>query len=326
MGVYKTMPITNTTIADLVLSEKILGATVNALIAEQNPLITSGLAISAPEFTALANGGSRKATIAFLNPLDSSAYNLASDDINQMGDVGKMTAGEFTALRHDLNYGFGTADLARMVTLYNAENGIAEGIAQYWNGVLQRRAAATLKGIKASTSALTIGVAGASAVDFSLDLVIDAATDAGMYANQFNVLIVSPVTQAKLKKMEKNSYIPASQTNIDFDTWAGYRIIVDQTFGNEVSVIARAGALAFGLGNPAGMIPFEVERLANAGNGQGADILHTRRSAVLHPQGFNYKGASSPTEATTSTNLAHAGSWELAVPREMVGFRFINHS
>lgn len=318
------MAITNTTIADLVPNEKVLGATVDALLAAKNPLITSGLAVVAPEFNNVANGGPRKSSVPFLNPLDPSNYNISSDAIGTEGNVGKMTAGEFSVLRHDLNYGFGTADLARMVTLYDAKGGIQAGLAAYWNGVFQRRAAASLLGIKAAVSALTVGAGDAA---LSIDLMIDATVDAGLYADQFDILIVSPLTKGKLQKLEKNSYVPASQTGIGFDTYAGFKIIVDTSFGDTTSVIARSGALAFGMGTPAGMIPYEVERVANGGNGAGADILHTRKSAVLHPQGFNYNSSNvAPTEAATSGNLAHSGSWTLAVDRKMVGFRFISHT
>ncbi|ALR21890.1 hypothetical protein ATN00_17930 [Sphingobium baderi] len=211
-----------------------------------------------------------------------------------------------------------------MVTLYDAKGGIQAGLADYWNGVFQRRATASLKGIQAAVSALTVNIL-PNTTAFGLDLIIDATVDADLYADQFDTIIISPATKGKLQKQEKNSYVPASQTNIGFDTWAGYKIIVDKTFGDNMSVVARSGALAFGTGTPAGMVPFEVERIANGGNGQGGDILHSRQSVVLHPQGFNYKGGVSPTEAATTGNLAHSGSWELAVDKQYVPFRFFAH-
>ena len=333
IGEQNIMTITNTTISDLVPNEQVLGVLVEALLPTKNPLIASGVATRAEVVDRAANGGARKVSIPFLNKLDSSAYNRASDDITVEGNVGKLTADEFSALRHDLNYGFGTADLVQMVTKYDAATGITQGFAEYWAGVFQRIAAKSLLGVKASqTSSINgtsvlYGTGATVSTAIGLDLLIDAtAAVGGVYADQYDTLIITPVTKAKLQKANSTAYIPKGQTDIGFDVWAGFKIIVDKDLAsNSSSVLARSGALAFGTGRPDGMVPFEIERKANGGNGQGGNILHTRQSVVIHPQGFNYKGGINPTEAATAGNLAHSGSWELAVPVEMAGIIFVRH-
>ena len=314
------MAITNTTISDLVPNEKVLAGTVDLLMKDANEIVNSGLAVRGVEVDAVAGGGPRKASIPFVNPLATTDYNIGNDDINDAGNVGKMTADEFSAIRHDINYGWGYADLARMVTTYDTQGGIAAGIAQYWASIYQQLAVSSIKGAGAVNSGLTFGD-GTDAL--AVAMLVDAAATAEMYSDMFDILIVSPATKAKLRKLNAgNTFVPASESNIKFDTFAGYKLLTSKAFGNTTSVLARSGALSFGEGTPAGMVPVEIERVANGGNGQGASILHSRRSVVIHPQGFGYTGAVAPTK----TNLEDSTKWELVVPVEQVGFRFIDHT
>lgn len=305
-----------TMISDLVPSEKVLGATIDLLMKDANELVTSGVAASGPEVEAVAGGGPRKASIPYLDPLATDEVNIGSDNITTEGQFGKLTGDEFTVLRHDLNYGWSATDLARMVTKYDAKLGIAGGIVQYWNGIYQKLATSSLKGVQAVNVNLTYGD-GSKALDGAL--IVDATATAEMFMDQFDTLIVSPTTKAKLRKL--SSYVTAGETNLQFDTFGGYKLITSMAFGNTTSVVCRSGALAFGEGTPAGMVPTEVERRANSGNGQGGDILHSRRSVVLHPQGFNWTGAVGANYAALETTA----NWSLEVPVEQVGFRFISH-
>lgn len=314
------MAIVNTRISDLVPNEKVLGNTVNLLLSQVNEIVTSGLAVGGPEVDAVAGGGPRKASIPFLNPLSTTEVNISTDNIADVGNVGKLEADEYNALRHDLNYGWGFGDLTRMVTLYDARGGVAAGIAQYWAGIYQKFAVSSMKGALGADAGLTVG----DGTDpISVDMLIDAAATGEEFAGLFNILIVTPADKAKLQKLNAgNTFVPKSETNIGFDTFAGYRLIVSTAFANGTTVMARAGAMAFGEGTPAGMVPTEVERLANAGAGGGAEILHSRRSVVIHPQGFSYVGA----VAADTTALETAANWDLAVPLKMVGFRKVLHT
>lgn len=308
------------TINELVPNEKVMGATVNIELAKRNPLITSGLSARGPEVNAVANGGPRASSLPYINALSTDEVNHGTDVLTQEGAIGSLTASEYRVLRMDLNYGWGVTDLTRMVTQYDSEAGIGSGVAAYWAGVYQKHGTSAIKGALGATAALTIGD-GTAALDS--DLIIDATADGGEYMDLFDILIVSPATKAKLRKQNAgNSFVPAADARLDFDTFGGYKLIVSKAFGDTMSVVARSGALAFGEGQPAGMVPVEKERVANGGNGQGGDILHSRRSVVIHPQGFNYTGAVAPDYAT----LEDSANWSLAIDREMVGFRAISHT
>lgn len=316
------MALNNTTIQGLVPSEKALSVGVDLLLANKNVLLNSGLAARGPEVDAVAGGGPRKSSLAYINPLSTDEVNVSTDVLTDEGNIGNMTADEFTVLRHDLNYGWGFTDLQRMVTQYDAEGGVRAGIAQYWNGIYTKLLVSTLKGVKAAVASNTDIVTSVTG-DFDMAAVYDAVAKAGDYADQYNTMIISPARFAKLQAKESNGFVPASRTNTGFADYQGFNLIKSTKVGDNDVTLARSGALAFGEGQPTGLVPIELERRANGGNGGGADILHSRRSVVVHPQGMEYKGVIPGKTTDIFANLEKAATWGLEVPQEMFGFRFI---
>ncbi|WP_343546577.1 hypothetical protein [Sphingobium yanoikuyae] len=333
------MAIVGTTIADLVPSEKAMASRVDLLLPAKNPLINSGLAVGGPEVDAvLPETGSRKQGLAFIEPLDTTKVNISTDDITQDGESGKLTADEFSVIRHEQNFAWGYADLARMITAYGIEGGISAGISQYWNTRFQKTAVASIKGVLAHIEAViaagTTGtptaeqvakkdeylklIAGANNTAFSMTNVFKAAATAEEYADMFDTAIVHPNQYAKWQSEESSSFLTPAQTGSQFASYRGFKLIKDTSFGEQMTVFARTGGIAFGArGNE-----IENERLANKGNGGGANLLHSRQGFVCHIQGTNYAGATAPTLDT----LALAATWNLAVPAAQFGFRFIKHA
>lgn len=318
------MATVGSTIFDLVPSEKVMGATIDMFLNADNALVTSGLVATSPAVDAVAAGGPRKASIPFLNPLQTvdtgvAVVNVSNDDITDQGNVSKLTGDEFTVLRHDLNNAWGYNDLATMVTRYNAQGGISAGIGTYWQSIEMHIAMKSILGCIGTNVGLTFDEADTD--PFSYEMVVDAAATGGIYADAFDVLAVSPKTYAKMRK-DQAGFTAGADTASRFDEWYGFKLIKTKVFGDNKTLLARSGALARGEGVPAGLVSLEIERLANAGNGGGSNILHSRRSIVLHPQGFSYKGAVGVAPAA----LATSSNWELAVDDlEQIGFRMISH-
>ncbi|WP_448538533.1 hypothetical protein [Sphingobium yanoikuyae] len=330
------MAIVGTTISDLVPSEKAMASRVDLLLPAKNPLINSGLAVGGPEVDAvLPETGSRKQGLAFIKPLDSSEVNISNDNIDQDGSSGKLTADEFTVVRHEHNYAWGYADLARMITAYSIEGGIAAGIAQYWNDRFQKTAIASLKGVQAHIEAVLAYsgtdeaklaqkaeyaalVTGTNSTNWSMTNVFKSAATANEYQDMFDTMIVHPNMYAKFQSEETSGFLTPAQTGSQFATYKGYKLIKDTSFGDQLTVLARTGGLAFG----ARTNELENERLANKGNGGGANLLHSRQGYVCHVQGTNYAGSTAPDLAT----LSLAATWNLAVPAAQFGFRFIKHT
>jgi hypothetical protein len=64
--------------------------------------------------------------------------------------------------------------------------------------------------------------------------------------------------------------------------------------------------------------PFEIAHYADGGNGAGHDAVWSRIRRCIHPHGFKFQGAftsntGGPTDAATSGNLGHSGSWDRMV-------------
>lgn len=315
------MAITNTTIAGLAGSERKVEVRVNAIREASNELVQSGLTASSEEVSALANGGPRKVSLDYRKPLNADAFNVSNDNINTEGDVGYMEAGSYSAMRLDLNYGWATTDLTQIVTQYGRNQDLYEGIAGYQNAVSKGLLASALKGVKTKLATNT-NITKAVATDFDMQAVFDLCATAEEWSSLFRIMIVSHGRYAKLQGQQKNGFVPASQTQTKFDEYQGFVLLKSNTVVTDNDlIIARTGALAYGEGTA--QQAFEVERRQNAAGGGGADILHSRFSRVIHPQGMDFKGAIPTTSAQVKSVLEAAASWEKVAPDAQFGFRFL---
>ncbi len=304
-----------TRIADLVPNPGALANVVVKNFRANNALVSSSVATTGPEVDLLMTGGSYIQGLNFINKVDSSTFNYSSDDFDEKGAVGKINAAGYMALRHDLNWGWAYTDLVRLVTKYDVKGGLVSAIPMYWSEVSENIAVASIKGALAKTAALTTGV---TTADFSLDAVIDAAATMDDPRAKKTILL-SRKTLAKLQKMNKNAYVPAADTDLGFPSFAGYGLLLTETFGDDTVVVAQDGSIAFGAGVIGGTTAMEIKRDADAGNGGGGEILRTRLSMVAAPQGFSYVGAAKPG----LTGLATAANWTQVADIKDVGFRAI---
>jgi hypothetical protein len=319
------MATNSTTIQNTVgLTERVLGETVNVLLKTNNTLLNSGLAVTSPVVDAVAGGGSRVASLDFINPYPTDTVNISNDDITDDGEVIATTGGTFMAFRNDLNIGIGFTDLAAAVTKWDGKGAAPAMLADMWNTIQTNMAISAIVGALKVSTALTY--TGASGVGLYNAAMLAGAT-AGVHADEFDIMIVHPLDYAQMRIDNKIPFVPASQTQSRFDEWAGFKLIKSKAFAAGQIVMARTGALAFGTGLPVPFIETEYERLANKGNGGGADILHSRRSIVVQPQGFSWKGGVAPTvlkSGSTAPALETAANWSLVVPDiEQIGFRKI---
>jgi hypothetical protein len=304
-----------TRIADLVPNPGVLANVVQKTFRTNNALVSSGIATTGPEVDLLMTGGSYIQGLNFINKVDTSTFNYSSDDFDEKGAVGKITAAGYMALRHDLNWGWAYTDLVRLVTKYDVKGGLVSAIPLFWSEVSENLAVASIKGTLAKTAALTSGV---NTVAFDFDKLIDAAATMDD-PRASKTIMLSRKTLAKLQKLNKNAYVPTAETNLGFAQFAGYGLLMTEAFGDDTIVIAQDGAIAFGTGVIGGTTAMEIKRDADAGNGGGGEILRTRLSMVVAPQGFSYTGAAKPG----LTGLATAANWTQVADIKDVGFRAI---
>jgi hypothetical protein len=304
-----------TRIADLVPNPGVLANIVTKTFRTNNALTSSGVAVTGPEVDLLMTGGSYIQGLNFINKVDTSIFNYSSDDFDEKGAVGKITAAGYMALRHDLNWGWAYTDLVRLVTKYDIKGGLVSAIPMFWSEVAENLAIASMRGAIAKTAALTTGT---TATAFDLDRLIDAAATLDDPRAK-KTLFLSRKTLAKLQKLNKNAYVPAADSDFGFASFAGFGLVITEAFGDDTILVAQDGAIAFGTGVIAGTTAMEIKRDADAGNGGGGEILRTRLSMVVAPQGFSYTGAAKPGVA----GLAAAANWTQVATIDQVGFRAI---
>jgi hypothetical protein len=308
-----------TRIADLVANPGVLSNLVQAKFRINNSLISSGVAVTGPEVDLLMTGGSNIQSLNFVNKVDTTAFNHSSDDFDEKGATGKITAAPYSALRIDANWGWAYTDLVKMITKYDVKGGLVSAIPMYWSEVGENMAVASMKGALAKATTLTSGVVTDA---FNPDAFIDAAATMDDPRAQ-KTLFVSRKTYAKLQKLQRNDFIAPSAANFNIGRFEGYNLIITEAFGDTKTVIATEGALVFASGLIPGTTGMEIIRDGNAGNGGGGEILRTRLSLVPGmPQGFSYSGAIKPTLA----QLATAANWTKVADDAFIGIRAVNHA
>lgn len=307
------MPTTQTRISDLVPNPGVLANVVAKTYETSNTLTTSGLATTGPEVDLLMAGGSNVQRLAYINKVDTSNYNHSTDDYDQKGAVGKITASGYSALRQDINWGWAYTDLVRMITRFAPGQYVAQAIPAFWTEVGENMAVAAMRGAVAADAAMTLDLS-TNALD--LALIVDAGT---AFKGGAQNLIVNRKGEAEFKKLNINAYVSAKETDLNVAQFAGYNLFVSDKLEDGEMLIGGNGALAFATGIIPGTVPMEVNRDPNAGNGGGGEILRTRRSFVVAPQGFNYDGSDTPD----LEELADEASWTRVADLDDVAFRLV---
>lgn len=316
-----------TRISDLVSNPGVLANLVTQNFRYNNSLIASGVAVTGPEVDLLMTGGSQIQRLNYINKVDTSKYNHSSDDYDAKGETGKITATPYDALRQDLNWGWTATDLLKIITKYDANGHAITAIPKYWSEVLENIATASMLGCLRDDADLIIGDDNDA---FDVDAWIDAAAGFDDPRAQLTAFVTRK-SFAKLKKLQRNDFVPPSLANFNIAQFEGVNIIVTEAFGPNMTVLATAGSLAFGAGQVPGQIAGETKRDSDAGNGGGGEVYRTRLSMVAAPQGFSYTGAVKPNledigDTNYATSLTNPLNWTKKASDDLVGFRGIMHA
>lgn len=334
----------NTKIADIVVPEIFTPQTV-LRTEEKSRIIRSGVAVRDSELDGLLSGGGLTFHLPKFKPLDNEAENISSDDEDDTfkdawsgltnSRPKKITSGTEIAVRLSRNQSWSTADLTKALGTKDPMDAIKELVSDYW--ALRQQAAfiATMKGVFADNDAAPSGsehvqydlrndVKGSSFVDgvtnFTTEAFLDAAVTMGDSMEALGLVLMHSIVYNRAQKNNLIDFIPDSiNPNVNIPTFLGRTVIVDDGMPAAAGVFETwmfgAGAVRIGMGSP--KVPTEVARYASAGNGAGQEVLHNRVEWAIHPNGHQYAGTTSkggPSNAATSNNLAHAGSWARVYP------------
>jgi hypothetical protein len=180
-------------------------------------------------------------------------------------------------------------------------------------------------------STLNGSVFSAGVTNFSASAFIDTATLLGDAAEDVTAVFMHSIVYSTAQKNNLIDFIPDSEGKVNIPTFLGRRVIVDDGMPNPAGDASNGaqtaagvyhtwlvGPAAFRLGVGTPIVPTEIFRFPDRGNGAGSDILYNRVEWCIHPVGHAYIGTPAqqggPTNAATSNNLAHSGSWVRVFP------------
>lgn len=294
---------------------------------EKTELFRSGIMRPDGELAAKLGGGGRTFNVPFWKDLDNTEAGVASDDPSAFATAGTISTGKDIARRQLRTRAWSTADLAAILAGADPMQRIQNRVTAYWDRQFQLMLRNTLTGVFADNVANDSGdmvndisndssstVTAAELV--SAESIIDTAFTMGDNADVFRTIIMHSTVVKRLKKLNLIDYIPDSEGRINFATYLGYRVVIDDgvrtvTGTNRTKYWSYLiGENAFGWAEVATDMPVETEREALAGNGMGIEYLVTRRQVVMHPYGIKFTDSSVSGQFPTNADLATAANWD----------------
>lgn len=291
-------------------------------------LFNSGIVTPDPVLGQLANGEGHTFHIRHMNDLVNNAENISSDDPAETSTPDKTSGGQQLAVKLARNKSWSSMDLVAAFHTPDPVATIRSRVASYWARRFQAATVSVLNGVMARNIAADSGdmVHAAPTAEISGDAILSAKATMGDAAEALDAIVMHSIKYTALQKANLIQYLRDGDANVQFPTYLGYRVIVDDgvpvdTTGDDpvyTSILFGSGALRIGFGQP--KTPVEVERKPDAGNGEGEEVFYSRQHFILHPAGFSYTG-SAPNPANAA--LATAGNWNRVFDRKQVPIAFL---
>lgn len=297
----------------------------------------SGIVTMDSEITRLASGEGATFHLRHLNDLANDVENQSSDDPAQKSTPKKITGGEQIAVKIMRNQSWSSMNLVAALQNPDPVAAIRSRIAAYWARRFQACAIAELNGVLADNVAANSGDmlydhAASTAVDKTIagDAIINATVTMGDRLNELNAIAMHSMQYATLQKRQLIVYLREGDANIQFPTYLGRRVIVDDGLPvtgtgtgpdpfKYLAILFQSGAVRMGFGTP--KKPMEVSETPDAGNGEGEETIFSRQHFIMHPTGFKCTPVanSNPDNA----ELAKATTWERVFARKQVKIAYL---
>ncbi len=302
---------------------------------ELSAIFQSGIVATDAQLDALASGGGTTFNLPYWEDLASTEPNIGDDNPANIATPLGITASEDVAVKHFRNQAWSSMDLLTGVIGEDPMMEIGDKVAGYWARVDQQMLIASLTGVEADnvandSSDMVVDIATdavgapAAAELISAEAIIDAKQTMGDHAEGLAAIGMHSVCFSRLQKLNLIDYIPDSRGEIQFPTYLGYRVIVDDgcpavdgaNRTTYTTYLFGTGAVAYG--NGAARTPVEVEREALAGTGSGQETLVNRREFIMHPRGVKFTNSTVAGQSPTNAELQNALNWDRVYDRKLV--------
>ncbi|QEZ67999.1 coat protein [Paraclostridium bifermentans] len=297
----------STKIADVIVPE-VFNPYVIERTAELSALVKCGIIVKDKELDSLALAGGRLINMPYWKDLNGDDEVL---DDNGALTPGKITAGQDVAALLMRGKAWSVNDLATALSGDDPMKAIGDLVAEYWARQRQKTLLAVLKGVFAS-STMSGNVHDISSLEGDLAKIngtsfIDAKTKLGDASDKLTAVAMHSTVFAELEKQNLIQYIPNSQGVVDFPSYLGRKVIVDDGCPKDGDVYTTYlfGQGAIGEGNGAAPVPTETDRDSLAGE----DILINRQHFLLHPRGVKFTDTSVAKKSPSNAELANQANW-----------------
>lgn len=294
---------------------------------ELNKLVQAGVMVNDPVIARRATEGSSIGELPFFHGLTNDEPDYSNDDPAQEAVPAKITSGVQTYATAYMHKAWSTMDLAREIGSQDPLGAIIDRVSQYWATVTQSRLIQSVVGVikdnvanDGSDMVIDISEATNAVTDANLisgPAVIDAASTMGDHSQELAIIAMHSVVYSRLQKQNLIQFIPNSEGIIQFPTYLGYRVLVDDALPVETglanganryyTLLLKEGVFAYGKGKPT--VPSEIERKPSSGNGGGQDILHSRATEIIHPYGFAFDKTGIAGQTASYAELADGARW-----------------
>lgn len=306
-----------TLISDVIVPEVFNPYVVNRTM-ELSALYQSGILSTNSELQALASGGGRTLNMPFWNDLDGDDEVLSDTEALTPA---KIDAGQDVAVKLFRGKAWAANDLAGDLAGSDPMAAIGDRVSTYWTRRMQGTLISSLQGAFKSASMADLiedvstedGNTAGEAAKAGADVIIEGAQRLGDAMGGLTAIVVHSRVYSNLKKLRVLEFQKDPVTGLDFATFDGKRVIVDDGVPVEAgttsgfkytSYLFGNGAVGYADGTPAD-VQTETDRDKLAGD----DILITRKHFIVHPRGIAFTSASVTGSSPSNAQLATGANW-----------------
>ena len=301
-----------------------------------NRFIQSGVAVRDGVIDGMASTGGNIGELPFYQALGTEEPNYSNDNPATLSTPAKITSSKMVYRLASQNKSWSVMDLAAELALADPVGAITGRIGQYWATNNEKRIINSIRGVIADNKAndagdmlLDISVAAggtvADANKIDANAIIDCVQTMGDHGENLQVIAMHSVVYRRLQKQNLIDFIPNARGEVNIPTYQGKTVIVDDSLAGVTYDTSKIyydtvlfGAGAFRLGEGRVLVPSEMERNPDAGNGGGQWLLYSRRADIIHPLGFKFTSTSVAGQSATQAELAAAANWDRVYQRKSV--------
>lgn len=317
-----------TTLQDIITPSALFTDYVVNKTSELSAIFQSGIITRDSKFDQLASESAQVHNMPFFADLNGDSEDIVEGTSLTEAKIASKMDTSTTIRRAKM---WAATDLSAQLAGTDPMSAIGDLVAGFWARDHQKELLNMLDGVFASTSMsghvldITAGVG--DAANFSGKSFIDAMQKLGDARNSLTAVVMHSATKSYLDKLNLIQNIRQSDA-LSFDTYMGRRVIVDDGCPVDVdkytTYLFGEGAIAFGVGNPVGLVPAEVDR--DKRKGSGVNYLISRKAFIMHPRGVAWTNKNrANAESVSRAELKKGTNWERVYePKQIRIVKFVH--